>query len=204
MAALTVSATLLAGQALAVSSDGYQTIVDFEEFSTGTGGLYYDEPDTYILGGTVSAAEAFTAHSGSKVYVGTSISTRQTSGDFNFSGVDYWPGLGAYVSPGAATVFVTFYGFDPDDHMLHIVGSGQTIGTDANQFFSFQDLDGAAPDLLSMSFTSDSEFAVDDLLFGLPDVGPGIPEPSTWAMMLLGFAGLGSALRRQASRVRAS
>ena len=32
---------------------------------------------------------------------------------------------------------------------------------------------------------------------------PGIPEPSTWAMMLLGFAGLGGALRRSRSTGRA-
>jgi hypothetical protein len=28
---------------------------------------------------------------------------------------------------------------------------------------------------------------------GFPPVTPGVPEPSTWAMMLLGFAGLGFA-----------
>jgi hypothetical protein len=36
---------------------------------------------------------------------------------------------------------------------------------------------------------------------GVPVV-PGVPEPSTWAMMLLGFAGLGFAFRQ--SRRRAS
>ena len=31
-------------------------------------------------------------------------------------------------------------------------------------------------------------------------VGPGVPEPATWAMMLLGFAGLGFAFRRSKRR----
>ena len=35
-----------------------------------------------------------------------------------------------------------------------------------------------------------------------PFVGPGgVPEPSTWAMMLLGFGGMGMALRRRKSRL---
>ena len=31
--------------------------------------------------------------------------------------------------------------------------------------------------------------------------GPGVPEPSTWAMMLLGFGGLGSVIRRRRARL---
>jgi hypothetical protein len=31
--------------------------------------------------------------------------------------------------------------------------------------------------------------------------GPGVPEPSTWLMMLVGFCGLGAALRRHRSQV---
>jgi hypothetical protein len=35
----------------------------------------------------------------------------------------------------------------------------------------------------------------------VPGVSPGIPEPSTWAMMLLGFIGLGFALRQSRRKV---
>jgi hypothetical protein len=38
--------------------------------------------------------------------------------------------------------------------------------------------------------------------FGRITLKPGVPEPATWAMMLLGFGGLGAALRR--SRATAS
>jgi hypothetical protein len=45
-------------------------------------------------------------------------------------------------------------------------------------------------------------FAVDNIRFGVGDqvITPGggaVPEPATWAMMLLGFLGLGAALRRR-------
>jgi hypothetical protein len=34
-----------------------------------------------------------------------------------------------------------------------------------------------------------------------PSIGPAVPEPSTWAMMLIGFAGLGFAFRRSRRKV---
>ena len=48
-------------------------------------------------------------------------------------------------------------------------------------------------------------FTFDSTGFSLAVTGPeatgAIPEPATWAMMLLGFGGLGSVLRRRRSRV---
>jgi PEP-CTERM motif len=43
------------------------------------------------------------------------------------------------------------------------------------------------------------DFFVDNVGFDQP-TPPGTPEPSTWAMMLLGFAGLGFAGYRRAAR----
>ena len=41
--------------------------------------------------------------------------------------------------------------------------------------------------------------------YASPGVGtPTVPEPSTWAMMLLGFAGLGYAARRRSARLIAA
>jgi hypothetical protein len=49
----------------------------------------------------------------------------------------------------------------------------------------------------SIEFGGVANFVVfDDVTFG--SVTPGIPEPSTWAMMMLGLAGLGMAGRRRA------
>jgi hypothetical protein len=193
-------AVVLAGAAtpaFAVHDNGFQVVADFEEFAPGKTTIYYAGIDTYIKGGTVTAGGGFTPHSGANVYVGTNISTMQTNGDFNFQGVDYWPQLSAYVSPGADTVFVNFYGYDPDTKLLSVIGSTQTVGQDANQYVVFDDYPAGKPWLLTMSFTSASSFAVDDLGFGHPDIPPGVPEPGTWALMIVGFGATGAALRRR-------
>jgi hypothetical protein len=40
-----------------------------------------------------------------------------------------------------------------------------------------------------------NDFALDDISFGVGHPGDGVPEPATWAMMLVGFAGMGATLR---------
>jgi hypothetical protein len=72
--------------------------------------------------------------------------------------------------------------------------------------FTTADLGGetlsvAAPGIHSVEFLGTDDFiggvAVDDFTFNtVTSVGQGVPEPSTWAMMLFGFAGLGFAVGR--------
>jgi hypothetical protein len=38
------------------------------------------------------------------------------------------------------------------------------------------------------------------LLLTINDVNPGVPEPATWAMMLMGFGGLGAAMRSRRAK----
>lgn len=45
--------------------------------------------------------------------------------------------------------------------------------------------------------TGGNDFAVDDIFLGTQSTVAPVPEPATWAMLLLGFATLGAALRRQ-------
>jgi hypothetical protein len=47
---------------------------------------------------------------------------------------------------------------------------------------------------------SASLLVTDSALPGVPGVTPGVPEPSTWAMMLLGFAGVGFMAYRRKSK----
>lgn len=65
------------------------------------------------------------------------------------------------------------------------------VSTDPTQGIAgvFLDLTGAEP----------AGFAIDNLRFGVRGQVeiPGIPEPSTWAFMLMGFGGLGAMLRRR-------
>jgi hypothetical protein len=42
------------------------------------------------------------------------------------------------------------------------------------------------------------DFFIDDI--GFNQALPGVPEPATWTMMLIGFAGIGSVVRRRATR----
>ena len=44
-------------------------------------------------------------------------------------------------------------------------------------------------------------FAFDDLAFGVAPPSGAVPEPATWALMLLGFGAIGGAMRRQRTRV---
>jgi hypothetical protein len=78
-------------------------------------------------------------------------------------------------------------------------GVGNLIGS---IFFPFSDsvdhylLSG--PDISQVVFASDGFYAVDQLSFTLtPAVAAPSPEPSSWALMLLGFGGVGLGLRAQ-------
>ena len=42
-----------------------------------------------------------------------------------------------------------------------------------------------------------NDFVVDDISFTGPAVAQGVPEPATWAMMMLGFGALGGVMRRR-------
>jgi hypothetical protein len=46
-----------------------------------------------------------------------------------------------------------------------------------------------------------SDFDYNDVSFVFTNVASGVPEPSTWAMMLLGFVGLGFAFRQSRRKV---
>jgi hypothetical protein len=61
----------------------------------------------------------------------------------------------------------------------------------SSQFLGFQ---GITFDRIQLSGVTGSDFIMDTLRF---DATGAVPEPSTWALMLIGFFGLGAAVRRQ-------
>ena len=115
-----------------------------------------------------------------------------------------WPAMGAYVT-GAAAVHVAFYRWDYDPGVWENVET-LTLQTDGantegsgrapNAFLGFGFL-GDPQDITRAHFYSDAPFTLDDVTIGLPDVPPGIPEPADWALLVVGFALAGAALRHQ-------
>jgi PEP-CTERM motif len=63
-----------------------------------------------------------------------------------------------------------------------------------------------SPTRIVVDVTSDLPAVGDKLILDLtfPSVGPAVPEPSTWALMLLGFAGLGFAGWRRMAAAQAA
>jgi PEP-CTERM motif len=71
-------------------------------------------------------------------------------------------------------------------------GFGAHTNPNDNQWFNIRDTAGPIPFFTASSSRNAFEF----------DMGSSVPEPSTWAMMALGFAGLGYAAFRRSPKVR--
>lgn len=189
--ALTAAAGLaMAGPATASQVNGFQYIVDFEDQPVGTGDFTFFADQfllyTDILGGVVTAkSDDPTMH----VYSGTAIGVKvKDPEDFD------WPAIGAFVT-GSAEISLTLYQYDYDTGM-EVFAKKVSSGGNRTNFYLGADGDGFTSGL----FESTSEFTIDDLKLGLPDVAPGIPEPSTWLLLLGGFGLTGVALRNGRAR----
>lgn len=185
---------LAAGPATA---DGLQYIVTFENPGD-FGGVGSDNGVDTVFTCTDCAIQeatdpAFPARSGTHQVLGSDFDVVVVD-PFNIS----WPGIGAYVT-GTAQVFADFYRYDYDAQQnVHFL-TLSTTGPDPNTFlgYGFDE-----PSILTyVHFYSDAAFTLDDLVIGRTDIGPGIPEPSAWALMILGFGAVGARLRaRRAPR----
>jgi hypothetical protein len=72
-------------------------------------------------------------------------------------------------------------------------GFGSRTSANDNQWFNIRDTAGPILFFTASSARNAFEF----------DMGSSVPEPSTWAMMLLGFAGLGYAAFRRGAKAKA-
>ena len=110
--------------------------------------------------------------SGTNTTSGFSVVVNGTTDLFSFENVSF--------SSGTAQAFDLF------GTLLETINFSAYPGT--NSF--------SATGIHSITFApSQSGFGVDNFVFGA--VNGGVPEPATWAMMLIGFAGIGYAMRRQ-------
>ena len=183
---------------------GYQSVFGFEIASDINGlpastGLQTDFICTCAI---VSGTAPYPAVSAPDV-LSVGYDTQAAQYDFTIAVFDplniSWPALGAYVT-GAAAVTADFYAYNYDTLTEDLVGSVQTAGPNflgsgglPNTYLGFTDYTA----LTYAVFSSSKPFTLDDVTLGLPDVGPGIPEPAAWALMLVGFGALGAVLRAQ-------
>ena len=90
---------------------------------------------------------------------------------------------------------------------LPTAGLGSTtmpLGTDAASLGYFVWNNSASPLSTSWNYYTDFGDAQFSATFSDGGVGSAVPEPATWAMMLIGFASLGSALRYSRRRAQAA
>ena len=104
----------------------------------------------------------------------------------NFSGIN----LGISVFDPVTGAFVATIPIDP--------GSGNTSFLWALAFGTGL---GTGGDLNTLYFTDGLNSERDGLFGAISAVASAVPEPSTWAMMLIGFAGLGFAFRQSRRKV---
>jgi hypothetical protein len=179
--------------ARAEASDGDQVFEAFDTHPTGTtelvaSGLYFS---TTISGGIIEEGTLTNpAHSGNQVYGGTSI-TLVTSDQDMFC----WPGVGAWVT-GSAAVSLQAYRWDEESGTDIALTPVSLSASSTSTYLSFGTLED--PQAISkVIFSSEENFTIDDLTLGIDGIGPGIPEPVSWAMMLGGFGLIGGTMRRQ-------
>jgi PEP-CTERM motif len=77
-------------------------------------------------------------------------------------------------------------------------GAGFDLGVGHN-FFGFKGINGETIQNFTMQFTGTGVFDLRQVRLDGATVGA-VPEPSTWAMMILGFAGVGFLAYRRRSK----
>lgn len=158
---------------------GSRPLVTGGGFVTGTNGILYAQPY---------------GSSGYYYAVGPSTSTTGTIDLSSFADINsisfLWGSVDSYNTvqflDASMNILASFSGndiFDP--------ANGNRTNPNTNPIVTFSLTGTDASDLTYLRLISSSNsFEIDNLLVG------SVPEPATWALMLLGFAGIGVALRR--------
>ena len=112
---------------------------------------------------------------------------------------------------GSLTFDLNSSGFDDSNKQLLIIGGNNCGGPssisascDSTDFLFMFDTTANVPQIQSLLYRVGDELGLHsvEITISLAPDGPaagGVPEPASWAMMLLGFAGMGLAMRRRKS-----
>ena len=182
-------------------ANGSQIIENFEGYALGSKSIVfcdvaYPAMDCLgtLSGGSITTASSVfpDASTGTQVYTGTTIGL--TISDY----IDYsWPAVSAYVT-GTQPISLRIWSYDSVLNAEVEIAALSTTGAVTNFAFGYGDeLNNLF--LTRFEYSSDAVFSIDNLAMGLFDVGPGIPEPSSWMMLIMGFGLVGAISRRKAS-----
>lgn len=134
---------------------------------------------------------------------------RQSTNNPDFGGTSIFanridPGLTITRTDGGAFTFDSLdLTFAYDDQNALFGGGLATFTFNGGEFFEtrafdnlagFQNFNFDLAGVSSVQITADSAFAIDNVRL---TAVAAVPEPGTWAMMLLGFGGIGYSLRRR-------
>lgn len=166
----------------------------FESFANGATGITanFDQAGTATLNGSGvirsgNDQQGRTAFSGSKYFfTGTgdfSISFSRAAAAFGFYGID--------IGDGGGRIVLTLTDIHDLTTTLTVPGTTPSP-SGSNLYFGFLDRTNTYKSVrFSNSSDGADEFAFDDFSVVATEQIAAVPETSTWAMMLLGFAGIG-------------
>jgi hypothetical protein len=182
-------------------------------FFTNLVGVGTETFDSIAAGTVAPFSVTFPGAGTATINSGTVLALTDGTGGYPISGTNFLSaGRTSFsISFSSAISAFGFYGIDVGDYGGHltldltdvssahtILNVNNTVGSGGNTggsilYFGFYD---TTKSYTSISFGNDSNladvFAFDSFSVGsLQQVAPAVPEPSTWAMMILGFAGLG-------------
>ncbi|WP_439546827.1 PEPxxWA-CTERM sorting domain-containing protein [Sandarakinorhabdus sp.] len=200
---LMISAVLMAAAGIAAPAAAVPIAVgqaffeNFEDYELGPQSFGYcsePEPDCLgiLSGGSIIAQTAqFPASSGTQLYSGTNLLFALPD-PYHYS----LPGLYANFTSGSNDISLGFYIYDNDLEMEILVANLMVPANQTNLRIGLG-TDDHPGHFTRLTMISNATFAIDDLQVGLENVAPGIPEPASWLMMILGFGAVGVRLRRQ-------
>lgn len=214
-----VAAAVLCGTAASSTDLGYRynqpghaNTQSYSFFATGDGpltvytmnstGYYLSTLGVKVNGATIADG---ILPSGSPIFVGTTLGTIHQGDEVEFF-------INVYDRDEANTYLGTYYSTQSDnaDGLNHLFADYHPdewwIGVHEGVFFGFEDT--TTGDNRGDNNYNDYTFVVPNLTIGAPILHPGgdnstgaVPEPTSWAMMVMGFGLAGSAMRRRRSTV---
>lgn len=178
------------------------TIVTFDDPALAPGTVItnqYASAGLTVSGQSLYASNAYTNNSAVMVgmhaasFANNGAGTPQAIWDFTFaSPVQLAGAFFEFNSPTSAT-FQTYLA----GNLVESYTYNNNNCCSSPQFIGFS---GVSFDTFRLSNVTGNDFYMEDLKFS--SVSGAVPEPSTWAMMLLGFGGIGFAMRRRGQQQR--